>query len=75
MASRLAEAAERLRAAWSPALFDRVAQQIPAEWLSDAVGFPDPEAHRAAYAHWLTARLAALPLFVAEAERARAELV
>ncbi len=37
--------------------------------------FATPAAGRQAYADWLAARLAAAPLFVEEAQRARSRLV
>ena len=74
-ATALAEAAAHLRASWSEAFLTRVAQAIPDEFLTDDMGFASPDAHRAAYGAWLSARLAALPLILAEAERARAERV
>ncbi|MRG90388.1 HipA family kinase [Polyangium spumosum] len=73
-ATALSEAAAHLQAAWSEALVRRVAGAIPDAFLTDDMGFPSPDAHRAAYGAWLSARLAALPSILAEAERAQAEL-
>jgi hypothetical protein len=74
-ATALAEAAAHLRAAWSEELVSRISRAIPDEFLVDDMGFASPDAHRAAYGAWLSARLAAFPLILAEAERAPAELV
>jgi hypothetical protein len=47
--------------------------QIPSTWLEadSHSGFASEAAHRQAYVDWLSARLAAMPLFLEEAERAR----
>jgi len=74
-ATALTEAASALRAAFTQDLVERVVDQIPAEWLSHDEGFSDVDALRAAYRGWLDARTEALPIFLTEAERARAELV
>ncbi|HZF51401.1 MAG TPA: HipA family kinase [Polyangiaceae bacterium] len=74
-ASALAGAAAELRGAWSPSVFDDLAGSIPSAWLAADAGFSDDADHRAAYGAWLRARLEALPLFLEEAERARAKLV
>ncbi|MBA3415420.1 MAG: hypothetical protein H0U10_09370 [Chloroflexia bacterium] len=47
--------------------------QIPDDWLDEA-SFPDAAAHRAAYAAYLEARLAAADLFLDAAVAARASL-
>lgn len=74
-AGALDAAAAYLRATFDEALFRRVASQIPAEWSSRRDGFADEAEHREAYVAWLMARLAALPIILEEAKRARAELV
>jgi hypothetical protein len=48
---------------------------VPDEWLDSYGPFPSPAEHRAAYAHYLTARLAGPRPFVAEVRRARTHLV
>jgi hypothetical protein len=74
-ASALDEAAEHLRASLAAGVIDAVTKEIPAEWLGDEPGFASDEAHRAAYATWLRARVEAMPLYLEEAHRARALLV
>lgn len=48
-----------------------LAESIPAKWLEPGDGFAGAADHRAAYARFLQARLAAAPIFVEEALRAR----
>jgi hypothetical protein len=74
-ASRLAAASERLSATLAHGAIARAVAEVPEEWLADDARFASPDAFRAAYAAHLEARLAAAPLFVEEAERARAQLV
>jgi hypothetical protein len=74
-AAALGEATAHLAAALTDALFERVVQQIPADWLGAREGFADDEAHRAAYVAWLADRARALPTLLEEAERARARRV
>jgi hypothetical protein len=74
-ASALEEAAAHLGRAFTAEVIDEVVRQIPASWLGPEHGFPDADAHRAAYAAWLRARATAQPIFVEEAARARAMLV
>lgn len=71
-ASALGEAAAILGATFTDEVIDRVVQQIPSSWLEADRAFPDADAHRAAYVTWLCARAEALPIFLEEAERARA---
>jgi hypothetical protein len=52
-----------------------VLAQVPDAWLAGEPRFTTPDAHRAAYAEVLAARLAAAPVFLEEAERARGALV
>jgi hypothetical protein len=56
-------------------VFAGVLAQVPDEWLGDEPRFATPAEHRAAYVRHLERRLAAAPVFVEEAERARAALV
>jgi hypothetical protein len=70
-ATALDEAAAHLRTTVTPALIDSVVGDIPSTWLEDRDGFADVGVHRAAYAEWLRARVAAFPLFLEEAKRAR----
>jgi hypothetical protein len=74
-ATALGDAAEHLRAALTPGVVARVAAQLPDAWLGESHGFDDSASHRAAYAGWLDARVAAMPLYLEEAERARARRV
>jgi hypothetical protein len=75
-ATRLQEAASALPPVFTQARIAEVVAQLPDEWLTQADGgFDDPDAHRAGYRSWLQARLAALPIYLEEAERARAQLV
>jgi hypothetical protein len=74
-ANDLAGAGRELVARLASAPFAELLAAMPDDWLvaGDAPG--DPAATRAAYAKWLTGRLAAAPTFAAEAERARTALV
>ena len=71
-ASALADAATHLASVFAGDTIERIVAQIPVTWLAaDAhSGFADETAHRGAYVAWLRARVAALPLLLAEAERA-----
>ena len=62
-------------AADDEALFARIVEQIPDDWLSPDPGAADAAERRAGYVDFLTRRLEAAPLFVEEAVRARAQLV
>jgi hypothetical protein len=54
-------------------VFEAVIAQIPASWLGGPrSAFASADAERRAYVAWLNARLAALPVILQEAERARA---
>ena len=48
---------------------------IPPSWLAGDRDFESEAAHRAAYVDWLRSRREAIPVFLEEAERARALLV
>jgi hypothetical protein len=79
-ADRLEEADRRLRPCLDEALFARVVEQIPDDWLLPLPGTsnPDdlsPEDRRAGYVSFLTQRLAAASSFLEEAAHARAKLV
>jgi hypothetical protein len=52
-----------------------VVAQVPDDWLAAYGPFASVAEHRAAYEHYLSARLAGPRAFLAEAERARADLV
>jgi hypothetical protein len=70
-ASELGRAAAHMTAAVTSETIARAVSFVPSSWLNDD-GFAGPEDERAAYAAWLTARVRALPVFLEEAERARA---
>jgi hypothetical protein len=74
-ATALRAAEATLRKRLTPEVLERVVASIPDEWLGTEEAFPSQEAHRAGYLAWLRERLAAAPLFIQEAERARAQLV
>jgi len=74
-AAELGRAGERLRAALAPEVVAAAAADVPDEWLAAEPRFPSPAEHRAAYVDHLARRLAAAPIFLGEAERARAGLV
>jgi hypothetical protein len=75
-ASRIEEAARRLRPRLNQALSAAIVEQIPDDWLADPRAASVAADHRrAGYVDYLTRRLEAAPLFVEEAARARAQLV
>lgn len=74
-ATAIAAAGARIAPRLTPAAIEAVLAEVPDEWLSGEPRFPSPDAHRAAYAEYLTRRLEASSLFEKEAERARATLV
>jgi hypothetical protein len=63
-----------LAALLTPDVVAAIAGEIPESWLADPA-FDGPEAHRAAYAEYLLARLEAPRTFSEEAQDARAKLV
>jgi hypothetical protein len=71
-ASALGDAERHLRATLTDELFERVTQWIPDAWLGDDRTFSSQDAQRAAYVDWLRARRDAMPVFLEEAQRARA---
>jgi len=70
-ATRLDAADAAMSAALTTARIDSVAALIPDEWLADDPSAQDKAAQRAAYARYLTLRLAPPRAFAQEAERAR----
>lgn len=70
-AGDLPGAAAHLRSVVDEAAIDRIVDLVPDAWLALDRAWDDVAAHRAAYRAWLRARREALPLLVAEAERAR----
>src|SRR5204862_7213602 len=69
-ATELERAARHLTSVLDEATIARAVEQVPASWLAGDDGFADAEAHRAAYASWLSARVSALPAILQEAQRA-----
>ncbi len=74
-AAALEEAAVHLARTLTADLVASVVQAIPASWLEADGADASADELRAAYAGWLGARAAALPLLLEEATRARAHLV
>lgn len=74
-ATELAAAGERITRALDAATTQRVLAGLPDEWLRDEPRFTSAADHRAAYARYFEHRLAAAPVFLEEAERARAAAV
>lgn len=74
-ATELRAAETRLRERLTPEVLERVVALIPDGWLEADAGFPSKAEHRAAYLAFLRERLASFPVFIQEAERARAQLV
>ncbi len=66
-AKELPAAAKHLEKILENGLVERVVGEIPESWLRPEDGFADPAAHRAAYVDWFRARLAAMPLYLEEA--------
>ena len=71
-ADALAEADARLSAEVTPELVGRVLALVPDAWLAAEPRFADADSHRAAYAEYLSGRLAPPRDFVKEAADARA---
>ena len=74
-ASAMEEADAALRPSLTEAVFADVVGTVPDEWLLPAPGAETPEEKRAAYMQYFLRRLQAAPDFVAEAIRARAEIL
>jgi hypothetical protein len=74
-AARIGEVDAELTAMLTPERIRSVIELVPESWLGDVPEFASIEAHRAAYAGWLTQRLASPREWVEEAVRARAVLV
>jgi hypothetical protein len=71
LAGDLAAADAELRPRLTEAAIQAVVADLPEAWLGDEPLFPDPAAHRAAYAAYLTQRLAGPRRWLAEAIGAR----
>jgi len=74
-ATEIEAADARLTSRLGADTIDAILAAVPDEWLSAYGPFGSPAEHRAAYAHYLGARLAGPRAFVAEVLRARADLV
>jgi len=75
-ADRLVEADASARVVLTAEVITGIVELIPDVWLQGRiVPFADPAEHRRAYAEFLRSRLTASALFVAEANRVRAERV
>jgi hypothetical protein len=74
-ASEVPAAAARFAPRLRPEMLERVLAQVPDEWLAGEARFASPAEHRAAYVRHFERRLEASPVFVEEADRARATLV
>jgi hypothetical protein len=74
-ATGVAAAGERIAPRLARDAVERVLAEVPDAWLAGELRFGSPAEHRAAYARYLERRLAAAPIFVEEAERARDALV
>ena len=72
LATRLAEVGARLTDRLAGGAIRAAVEEIPDEFLAGDARFPSPAEARAAYAGHLERRLAAAPLFLEEALRARA---
>ncbi|MBX3012612.1 MAG: hypothetical protein KF832_13940 [Caldilineaceae bacterium] len=75
LASKLRTVDEQFRPLLTPARLQEIVSWIPTVWLGDEKQFADAAAHRAAYADYLSARVAAADTFVGEAVNAHAALV
>lgn len=71
-AGALADAAAYLAVRFTDDVIARAVADVPDSWLALDASFASVDAHRAAYAAWLGARVQALPRIAEEAERARA---
>ncbi len=74
-ATQLPAAEATLRQKLSPEVLQHTVGLLPDDWLVGEASVGRPEDTRAAYLAWLSARLDASAVFVAEAERARAQLL
>jgi hypothetical protein len=75
LAGKLPEADLLLRPQLDESFFREIVADIPSDWLEGESTFASEAEHRDAYVAYLTSRLAAAPLFVEEAIRARSARV
>ncbi len=74
-ASQLAQADEELRPLLAPALLSKILELIPDAWLTRPSVEATAAQIRAAYLAYFEQRLAASAIFIAEAQRAHAQLI
>jgi len=74
-ASELMAVNEVYKAILTPDFIQTVVEMIPDEWLTGDTTFETAEAHRQAYAYFLTTRIANSSIFVKEAQDARTILI
>jgi hypothetical protein len=72
-ADALPEADAAMRARLTPGTIRRIVELIPNAWLTGEPQFAGYAGHRGAYTAYLFSRLEASPVFLEEAQRARAE--
>jgi hypothetical protein len=75
LASRLAQVDAAMRPKLDREFFAEIVNDIPSDWLIGEPFFRSEQEHRAAYVDYLSNRLAAAPIFVEEAIRARSARV
>ncbi len=74
-ATRLDDAEQQLKPLLGSALFEKIVDQVPEQWLMSSARFANTQEQRAAYVEYLTQRLDNSHVFVKEANRVRAQLV
>ncbi|MCC6365070.1 MAG: aminotransferase class I and II [Bryobacterales bacterium] len=74
-AAGLEDAGARLRPRLTRGVLEEILRQVPDEWLPPEQGAETPEVKRAGYVQYFLTRLEAAPLFIEEAQNARARLV
>ncbi len=74
-ASRLEDAARELLPRLTPEVLAAAVDQVPAGWLAGEPRFASPALHREGWRAYLAERVRSAPLFLAEAQRARSQLL
>ncbi len=74
-ASKLEEVSGELASKLTQGVVNAALESVPDEWLTHEPRFPNPALHREAWREYLSERLRSAPAFLAEAVRARGELV
>ena len=72
-ASALREAEATLRRRLTPGVLEHAVELMPEAWLGKEAAFASVQENKDAYRAWLLARLEASPVFIQEAEHARAQ--